>query len=83
VPRLRSVAVVALLWVAAFAGSSAPDGFGGSRGAAWPLIAGMPARPAHAAPVAEAPRNGKRWALADPGGKRWSLFDDVDGKRWA
>lgn len=82
-PRLRSVAVIALLWVAAFAGSSAPDGFGGSRGAASPLIAGILVRPAHGAAVDEAPRDGKRWALADPGGKRWSLFDDVDGKRWA
>jgi hypothetical protein len=65
------VAVVALLWVAAFAGSSAPDGFGGSRGAASPHIAANHVPPAHAAPVAEAPRNGKRWALVDPDGKRW------------
>ena len=69
-PRLRSVAVVALLWVAAFAGSSAPDGFGGSRGAESPLIASTLVREAHAV-VAEAPRNGKRWGLVDQDGKRW------------
>ena len=37
-PRLRSVVVVALLWVAALAGSSAPDGFGTPRHVEMPLV---------------------------------------------
>jgi hypothetical protein len=73
VSRLRSVAVVALLWVAALAGSSAPDGFGGPRRAEMPLVAETVARPAHASATPDGPRRGKRWAiLVDPDGKRWA-----------
>jgi hypothetical protein len=76
VPRLRSVAVVALLWVAAFAGSSAPDGFGGPRRAEMPVVAGTVTRQAHTSATTDDPPNGKRWALlVDP--------DERDGKRWA
>jgi hypothetical protein len=71
-PRLRTVAVVALLWVAALAGSSAPDGFGGTRDPEMPLVAGTVAHPAVAGAMADAIRIGKRWAiLAAPDGKRW------------
>jgi len=82
VPRLRSVAVVALLWLAAFAGSSAPDGFGLPRQAEMPLIASIAGRPAHLAGTLERIRAGGRWASYDDAGKRWALFDDA-GKRWA
>jgi len=71
VPRLRSVAVVALMWVAAFAASSAPDGFGGPRQADMPLVAVTAARPAHDPNTLDAVRKGKRWALHDATGKRW------------
>lgn len=81
-PRLRSVAVVALLWVAAFAASSAPDGFGLPRQAGMPLIAAIAAGPEQAAGTLDGLRRGKRWALSDETGKRWALFDDT-GKRWA
>ena len=82
-PRLRSVAVVALLWIAAFAGSSAPDGFGGPRHTEMPLVAGTSAYTTHGA-TPEGPRKGKRWAkLVDPDGKRWDLPRDQAGKRWS
>ena len=71
-PRLRSVAVVALLWVAALAGSSAPDGFSGPGLAETPLVAGT-ATPARHAGTLDGIRKGKRWALLeDHGGKRWA-----------
>jgi len=83
-PRLRSMAIVALLWVAAFAGSSAPDGFGGPRHAEMPLLAGTVARQAHLSPTPDGTRKGKRWAmLVGPDGKRWDLLPDPDGKRWS
>ena len=83
-PRLRSVAVVALLWLGAFAGSSAPDGFGDPRRAEMPLVAGTVALPTHAGATPDGPRRGKRWAMfVDPDGKRWAMFVDPDGKRWA
>lgn len=83
-PRLRSMAIVALLWVAAFAGSSAPDGFGSARDPEMPLVAGTVARPAHMGAAPDEWRTGKRWAmLADPNGKRWDLLDDQTGKRWS
>ena len=83
-PRLRSAAVIALLWVAALAGSSAPDGFGGPRRAETPLIAGTFARPASVGETPDGTRKGKRWALqVDPDGKRWELPEDRTGKRWA
>lgn len=82
-PRLRSVAVVALLWMAAFAGSSAPDGFSGPGLAETPLVAGTAARAALASRI-DGIRTGKRWALLhDEGGKRWALLHDEGGKRWA
>jgi uncharacterized RDD family membrane protein YckC len=78
------VAIVALLWVAALAGSSAPDGFGGTRDPEMPLVAGTVAHPASAGATADAIRIGKRWAmLAAPDGKRWDLPDESKGKRWS
>ena len=75
-PRLRSVVVVALIWVAAFAASSAPDGFGGGTRAEAPSVAG------DGAPGGS--MKGKRWAVsADPAGKRWDGFEDLAGKRWS
>ncbi|HEX7474183.1 MAG TPA: hypothetical protein VF323_13950 [Candidatus Limnocylindrales bacterium] len=71
-PRGRSVAVVALLWVAAFAGSSAPDGFGLPSQAGRPLIAALAAGPAQPAGTLDGLRRGKRWALFDDTGKRWA-----------
>jgi hypothetical protein len=77
------VAVVALLWVAALAGSSAPDGFGGPPRAEMPLVSGTVARPAHTSATPGGPRNGKRWAMfVDPDGKRWDLPYASVGKRW-
>ena len=74
-PRLRSVVVVALVWMAAFAASSAPDGFGG------------PARVSATSVGGDTPSGGsiegKRWAVGvDPAGKRWDGFEDLAGKRW-
>lgn len=75
-PRLRSVVVVALMWLAAFAASSAPDGFGGGTRAGGPSVAG------DAAP--DGSIRGKRWAVSvDPAGKRWDGFEDLAGKRWS
>jgi hypothetical protein len=72
VPRLRTVAVVALLWIAALAGSSAPDGFGGTRDPEMPLVAGTVPRRDSAVATPDEIRIGKRWAiLAAPDGKRW------------
>jgi hypothetical protein len=83
VSRLRSVAVVVLLWVAAVAASSAPDGFGGPRHPEMPLFAGTVSPPTHADATPDGPRRGKRWAfLSDPDGKRWELADDRVGRRW-
>lgn len=83
-PQLRSVVVVALLWLAALAGSSAPDGFGGPRRGEVPLVAGTVAQPATSDTTPAGPRRGKRWALlADPDGKRWALPDDPVGRRWS
>lgn len=83
-PRLRTVAVVALLWVAALAGSSAPDGFGGTRDPEMPLVAGTVGRVAPAAATPDEIRMGKRWAMLDvPDGKRWDLPDERLGKRWS
>jgi len=83
-PRLRTVAVVALLWVAALAGSSAPDGFGGTRDPEMPLVAGTVARLAPDAATPDEIRIGKRWASsAAPDGKRWDLPDETAGKRWS
>ncbi len=82
--RFRSVAVIALLWVAAVAGSSAPDGFGGQRQPEMPLLAATVARPAPADATPDGLRRGKRWALvANPAGKRWDLPDDRIGWRWS
>jgi hypothetical protein len=82
--RLRSVAVIALLWVAAVAGSSAPDGFGGQQRAEMPLVAGLLAQPAQADVTPDALRKGKRWALFGvPDGKRWDLPEDRVGGRWS
>ncbi len=73
-PRLRSVLVVALIWLAAFAASSAPDGFGGA-----PRTGASSAGDAPAGWSIE----GKRWALGvDPGGKRWDGSEDLAGKHW-
>jgi hypothetical protein len=71
VPRLRSVAVVALLWVAAFAGSSAPDGFGGPQRAEEPVLADV-AGPALPRSSLDGVPKGKRMVLLDYQGKRWS-----------
>ena len=62
-PRLRSVVVVALMWLAAFAASSAPDGFGrASRAGAMSVLVAAPAWSV----------DGKRWAFSvDAAGKRW------------
>jgi hypothetical protein len=66
------VAVVALLWVAAFAGSSAPDGFSGPGLTETPLVA-TTAAPAGLASTLDGIRRGKRWALLhEEGGKRWA-----------
>ena len=71
-PRFRSIAVVALLWVAALAGSSAPDGFSGPGLAETPVVAGTSA-PARLAIELDGIWNGKRWpVLGDLGGRRWS-----------
>ena len=73
-PRLRSVVIVALIWMAAFAASSAPDGFGGA------------ARTGATSAGDAAPGGsieGKRWVVSvDPGGKRWDGSEDPAGKRW-
>jgi hypothetical protein len=83
-PRIRTVAIVALLWVAALAGSSAPDGFGGTRDPEMPLVAGTVARLAPAVATPDEVRSGKRWASsAAPDGKRWDLPDEIVGKRWS
>jgi hypothetical protein len=71
-PRFRSVAVVALLWVAALAGSSAPDGFSGPGLAETPVVAGA-AMPARIATTLDGVWDGKRWpVLGDLGVGRWS-----------
>ncbi len=74
-PRFRSVLIIALIWMAAFAASSVPDGLGGA------------ARASATSPV-EAPAggsvDGKRWAVVvDPAGKRWDGSEDLAGKRWS
>lgn len=66
--RLRSVAVVALLWLAALAGSSAPGGI-------HPGVAGSSEAVSRAAPSSER-------AERDGHGKRWALREDPAGKRW-
>jgi hypothetical protein len=74
--RLRSVVVVALIWMAAFAASSAPDGFGGASRAGATSVGGDPSP--------DGSIEGKRWAVsADPAGKRWDGFEDPVGKRWS
>jgi hypothetical protein len=74
-PRLRSVLVVALMWLSAFAASSAPDGFFGT-GPAASSIGGDPS--------SGDSMEGKRWAVTvDPAGKRWDGFEDLSGKRWS
>ena len=71
-PRIRSVAIIALLWVAALAGSSAPDGFSGPGLAETPVVAGIVV-PARLATTLDGIWNGKRWpVLGDLGGRRWS-----------
>lgn len=71
-PRFRSVAVVALLWVAALAGSSAPDGFSGPGLAETPVVAGT-AAPGRLAASLDGVWDGKRWpVLGDLGGRRSS-----------
>ena len=81
--RVRSITVVALLWVAALAGSSAPDGFGGSRRAEMPVLAGAAAHSARHAVLFEATRSGKGWATtSNPIGKRWEIGNSPIGKRW-
>ena len=73
-PRLRSVVVIALIWMAAFAASSAPDGFGGAPRAG-ATSAGDPSPGGSI--------EGKRWAASvDPAGKRWNPPEDPAGKRW-
>jgi len=62
------VAVVALLWVAALAGSSAPDGFSGPGLTETPVVAGT-AAPARLVTTLDGIPNGKRWpVLGDLGG---------------
>lgn len=73
-PRLRSVVVVVLIWIAAFAASSAPDGFGG---------AARTGLTSDGAPAPGGSIEGKRWAAGfDPAGKRWDWSEGVAGKRW-
>jgi hypothetical protein len=73
-PRLRSVVVVALIWMAAFAASSAPDGFGGApRAGATSASDG----------ISRESENGKRWPLAAvPAAGLWDLPNGANGKRW-
>ena len=75
-PRLRSVVVVALMWIAAFAASSTPDGFGAAPRAGASSVGGDAASGGSI--------EGKRWAVGvDPAGKRWDGFEDLTGKRWS
>lgn len=70
--RVRSVVVIALLWLAALAGSSDPDGFGGHGRAAEPGISRTGSSVAVRSDPSEGDRSGKRWAQLDGrGGKRW------------
>jgi hypothetical protein len=83
VARLRSIAVVALLWLAAFAGSSAPDGFGGPHGVEMPVLAGAAGRPAQVAAAVDRTGSGMGRAVAcNPVGKRWDIGLGPIGKRW-
>ncbi len=74
-PRSRSVLIIALIWMAALAASSVPDGLGGAARAS--AASAGDALPGGAV-------DGKRWAVVvDPAGKRWDGSEDLAGKRWS
>jgi hypothetical protein len=79
VRRARSLFAVLAIVATVFAGSSDPDGWGGS-------TAGSVALPVTARQVTPAldGLDGRRWAAAhERDGRRWTEASRVDGRRWA
>jgi hypothetical protein len=72
-PRLRSVLVVVLIWLAAVAASSAPDGFGASSRAGTRSVGSATSRLTH---------DGKRWAVVASASGLRDLPSGANGKRW-
>ena len=77
--RARSLFAVFAIVATALAGSSDPDGWGGSTAGS----VAVPVTARQVTPVLDA-LDGRRWAAAhERDGRRWTEASRVDGRRWA